>query len=123
MQVCNVVMGGNLYRPARPTAQVNNHNLPDILEAHQVSITEQSLLHRVTGATNACDQPASPGGQAAGPWPKATAVSEEGIIEAIGFEDGRPALCVQWHPENLAGTDKRHQALFDWLVQAAKDRK
>ncbi|NLX83286.1 MAG: gamma-glutamyl-gamma-aminobutyrate hydrolase family protein [Clostridiales bacterium] len=125
MQVCNVITGGSLYQDL-PTQrpEVNNHDLPDRLEAHQVTIAEGSLLNRVTKATQ---MPVTSRHHQAvkqlGHGLRAVAFSEEGIIEAVEFEDGRPALCVQWHPENLSGTDKRHQALFDWLVRAAEERK
>ena len=125
LQVCNTVMGGSLYQDlASQLPKVNNHDVQDVLEAHQVTITENTLLHQLTKAVRlpvtsrhhqAIKQVA--------PGLKVCAVSEDGVIEAVEFEDGRAALCVQWHPENLAPTDPRHQALFDWLVKAAGQRK
>ena len=55
------------------------------------------------------------------------ATTPDGCVEA--FESapagGRPGqvLAVQWHPEVDAATNSRHQALFDWLVGAARDHR
>ncbi len=54
---------------------------------------------------------------------RVSAHSEDGLIEAVEFEDGYPALALQWHPENLAGTRADQQALFHWLVGMAEQRK
>jgi len=125
LQVCNTVMGGTLYQdlPSQ-LPKVDSHEVPDILEAHQVNITPGTLLHRLTQAerlpvTSRHHQAI----KQVAPGLLVSAVSEDGVIEAVEFEDGRAALCVQWHPENLAPTDPRHQALFDWLVKAADERK
>lgn len=46
---------------------------------------------------------------------RATAWSPDGVIEAV---EGPGMLGVQWHPERLTKTDKRHLAPFAWVVQA-----
>jgi putative glutamine amidotransferase len=43
-----------------------------------------------------------------------TAWSPDGVIEAI---EGPGLLGVQWHPERMTGTDRRHLAAFSWVVQ------
>lgn len=47
-----------------------------------------------------------------------SARAPDGVIEAVEVPDHRFALGVQWHPERLAGSDARHQALFDAFVAA-----
>jgi putative glutamine amidotransferase len=50
-----------------------------------------------------------------------SAVSPDGMIEAIEMA-GRPfVLGVHWHPERLAASDLRHRKLFEALVQAAAE--
>jgi len=44
---------------------------------------------------------------------RATAWSDDGVIEAI---EGDDALGIQWHPERLLDSDARHLAAFRWLV-------
>ncbi len=124
IQVVNVALGGSLYQDL--PSQLNpgvNHSQPDTLLAHRVSLAEGSLLHTLTGAASlevtsrhhqAVKEPA--------PGLMVTALSEDGVIEALEYEDGRPMLCVQWHPENLAKSNPAHQSLFDWLVREAERR-
>lgn len=124
LQVCNVAMGGSLYQDL--SSQMKDslpHAMPERLQAHQVSLEPGSLLESIVGGApltvtsrhhQAIKQVAH--------GLKACAWSRDGVIEAVEFEDGRPGLCVQWHPENLSATDPRHQALFDWLVGMAKER-
>jgi putative glutamine amidotransferase len=51
-----------------------------------------------------------------GPQLRATAWSEDGVIEAV---EGSGVLGVQWHPERLANHDARHLAPFIWLLESA----
>ncbi|NLW21364.1 MAG: gamma-glutamyl-gamma-aminobutyrate hydrolase family protein [Clostridiales bacterium] len=124
LQVCNVALGGSLYQdlPAQLRPGID-HQQPEVLVAHEVRVEDNSLLRRVTGTghlpvTSRHHQAI----KALAPGLVVSARSGDGIIEAVEFENGHPGLCVQWHPENLAGEDSRHQALFDWLAQAAAER-
>jgi putative glutamine amidotransferase len=51
----------------------------------------------------------------------ATASASDGVIEAIEDPSLPFWVAVQWHPENLGGTD--HDALFAGLVAAAQKRR
>ncbi|MCA9935381.1 MAG: gamma-glutamyl-gamma-aminobutyrate hydrolase family protein [Ardenticatenaceae bacterium] len=51
----------------------------------------------------------------------AVAHAPDGLIEGIEIPDHPYAIGVQWHPEDLAPTTPAMQALFDGLVQAARD--
>ncbi|MDR3360403.1 MAG: gamma-glutamyl-gamma-aminobutyrate hydrolase family protein [Bifidobacteriaceae bacterium] len=46
-----------------------------------------------------------------------SAVSPDGVVEAVEFKDRRPVLAVQRHPEDTV--DRHAHALFGWLVAAA----
>lgn len=50
-----------------------------------------------------------------GPGLQATAWGDDGVIEAVEAE---LLLGVQWHPERLFASDRRHLAAFAWLVTA-----
>jgi putative glutamine amidotransferase len=52
----------------------------------------------------------------------ATAVSPDGVIEAMEMPGKRFALSVQWHPEDLAADDSKMQALFNAFVTACAER-
>ena len=47
---------------------------------------------------------------------RATAWSDDGVIEAIEADD---VLGIQWHPERLLDLDARHLAPFRWLLEAS----
>ncbi len=124
LQVLNVALGGSLYQdlPSQLSLPVS-HFQPDNLLAHHIFPKEGSLLQSLTQVTSlevnsrhhqAIRELAS--------GLKASAFSGDGLIEAVEFEDSRPALCVQWHPENLSKNSPAHQALFDWLVRASEQR-
>jgi putative glutamine amidotransferase len=125
IQVCNVALGGTLYQDL--PSQLNSsimHQQTGILHAHQVQVAEGSLLKSIVKSetlpvTSRHHQSIKQVAQGL----KVSAISEDGVIEAVEFTDDRPGLCVQWHPENLAKGDERQQALFDWLVSMAKKHK
>ena len=48
------------------------------------------------------------------------ATSDDGIIEAVYAPEQTFVIGTQWHPERLAAEHTEHQALFDRLVQAAR---
>ncbi len=57
------------------------------------------------------------------PGLRPVAWSEDGVIEAMEPEDASwPLLAVQWHPENLVGTEPAARSLFGELVSAASTR-
>ena len=49
-----------------------------------------------------------------------TALSEDGIVEAIEKPDAKFCLGVQWHPEWLSAADPAMQGLFDAFVAACR---
>lgn len=123
-QVCNVAMGGSLYQDLAAQRVTNiPHQQTGVRSAHLVSIQEGSLLHQITGTTRL---PVTSRHHQAikelAPGLVVSARSDDGVIEAVELTGGQPGLCLQWHPENLAGDDKRQQALFDWLVLEAGKR-
>lgn len=122
MQVLAVVLGGTIHQHYEETS------VPHADNPHEVDVVPGTLLERVvgrgalTGWSNhhqACDL--LPAGMLLG------ATTPDGCVEA--FESapagGCPGqfLAVQWHPEVDAATEPRHQALFDWLVGAARDHR
>ncbi len=124
IQVLNVALGGSLYQdlPSQMSLPAS-HFQPDSLSAHRVFAKESSLLQSLVQVTSL--EVTSRHHQAIrelAPGLKVSAYSEDGLIEAVEFEDGRPALGVQWHPENLSKDSPAHQALFDWLVRASEQR-
>jgi len=126
IQVLNVAMGGDLI--ADIPSQVDGgfeHFVTGngaALQPHQAIRLEDGCgLARLFGTTSlkvnslhhqAVATPA--------PGLRPVAWSEDGVIEAMEPEDATwPLLAVQWHPENLVGTEPAARTLFDELVAAA----
>ena len=121
VQVFNVVAGGTLYQdlPSQYPGSMQ-HTRTEVREAHTVKVEKGTLLHRVTGqeiltVTSRHHQSV----KVPAPGLRVSARADDGVIEAVEFENGYPAIGVQWHPENLTATDPAHMALFHWLVREA----
>jgi putative glutamine amidotransferase len=126
IQVLNVALGGSLYQDLEtqiPGSEKHDWypgHARDRL-SHMVAITPQTRLAEILEESvvpvNSLHHQAikciAPGLIAAGRTP-------DGIIEAVEAEAHPFALGVQWHPEELAPTDRRAQRLFDALVEACK---
>jgi putative glutamine amidotransferase len=126
MQLTNVAFGGSLYQDFRFEKEFIDHTLKGSTRyrrRHPVIIKEGSKLLGVIGRTKIMTNTdhhqmvkrIAPGFVATA-WSK-----RDGVIEAIESRDKHYFLCVQWHPELVR--DRNSQALFDSLVQAAREFK
>ena len=121
IQVLNAAMGGSLYQDLPSQLRLPlAHAQTGVSEAHQAVLEKDSLIYSLMQAeTVTVNSRHHQAVKDVAPGLKTSAKSQDGIVEALEFIDGRPALAVQWHPENLAGANPLHQALFDWLVREA----
>ena len=124
MQLLNVILEGTLYQDlAAQVAPPVEHNQPGEMQAHAVSLVPDTLLRRITGLdsfpVNSRHHQAV---DVLGKGLRVSARSEDGLIEAVEFENDYPGLALQWHPENLARDRADQQALFHWLVGVAEQR-
>jgi putative glutamine amidotransferase len=123
IQTLNVALGGTLIQdiPAEvPKAGQHFSHEREIALVHTIDIQADSLLAKVLGATQMAvnswhhqavrDVPASL---------RVSARARDGVIEGLEAADGRPALAVQFHPEECCGQYPVFQRLFDWLVTEA----
>jgi len=122
-QLLNVLLGGTLYQHipdevegALEHEQKNPRDQP----GHEVTVTEGSLLYRITGAaTLSVNSAHHQAAKSVGPGVVVDARSRDGVIE--GIEDPRYKFClgVQWHPEYFvsAGDAK----IFAAFVAAAAE--
>ncbi len=124
-QLLNIALGGDLIVdiPTQvPTAM--NHRRTDLKgeKVHEVKLTADSILAKVTGArtlgVNSTHHQSV--GRVAGPL-RVTAQSSDGIIEAMELK--RPGLlpyllAVQFHPERLADRFQEFGQLFKSFVSA-----
>ena len=141
VQVLNVALGGTLVQdvslvsaghPSDPgwarwkeveAASVAGLPVPPH-PRHEISILPSSLLARALGATSievssfhhqAIDRVGS--GLSVVAWS-----ADDGLPEAVELP-GRPVLAVQWELQEEWRVDPRFAAVFDWFVDAARERR
>ncbi len=128
-QLLNVALEGDLIVDIPTQAPgALNHNRPDAKDAvvHKVALTRDSVLTKIAGkqmlGVNSSHHQAV--GRVATPL-RVTAVSPDGIIEALELADGEAArspflLAVQFHPERLFDRHREHLELFRSFTRACK---
>jgi putative glutamine amidotransferase len=128
IQILNVACGGNLYQDV--TAQVPGALKHDHFPtperpsrkylAHDVTVARDSRLAHILGETvvpvNSMHHQAI---KALAPNLAPTAVAPDGIIEGVEGTIGRYLIGVQWHPEELTGTQPGMARLFRSFTDAA----
>ena len=110
-QGINVALGGSLYQDIaqeRPGSIVHMRKDSPYEGVHKVKLAGGSRLQEAYGAADICVNSLHHQGiKKLGEGLRATAVSEDGIVEGI---EGDRILAVQWHPEALEGP------FFDYIV-------
>jgi putative glutamine amidotransferase len=118
LQVVNVARGGTLHpEMARLAGAASDHRH----RVHHVTAAPDSLLAEVAGRKLeiSCYHHRCVDALGAGLHP--VAVAEDGVVEAVELDGARGwFLGVQWHPEDGAARLPAQQAVFDGLVDAAR---
>lgn len=126
-QVLNVAMGGTLYEDLLDQmAGAEKHAYFDHPHRdhtpHTVEISDGTRLAKIMGAQKA--RPVNSlhhqGIRELGDQLTVTAVSPDGVIEAIEIPEHRFAVGVQWHPEELQANDSEMAGLFKAFIEACK---
>lgn len=121
IQLINVGLGGSLYQDLPSQLKPEKEHSQKNASAHMVRLEPDTLIRRIIGLdqipVNSRHHQAV---KRPGKGLRISSYSEDGVIEAIEFENGYPGLGVQWHPENLAKERTDQQALFHWLVGMAE---
>lgn len=125
IQVFNVLLGGSLYQdvPSQLGTAVK-HRAEVVGEAamHTITVCGNTPLAKLTGDSvinvnsfhhQAIKMPA--------PGLEIMAKAEDGVVEAVYLPEKSFAVAVQWHPELMYKSDKNALALFEALVEAAKE--
>ena len=127
-QLINVAFGGQLICDIRSqfSTKLNHQRLDRACElVHEVSITPGSFFAKLTKRTtlgvNSSHHKAVQ--VTAEPF-VATALSPDGLVEAMELKPGGPKLpyffSVQFHPERLARQHPEHHAIFTSFVKACR---
>lgn len=126
-QFINVSMGGSLYQDIyKQKKNVNGHNPNDIKRDelyHSVKIIKDSILFSIFEKediyVNSFHHQAI---KQLGDGLRISALSSDGIIEAIESNDGL-IMGVQWHPEDLTAKYEEFIKLYKYFAKKCEDNK
>jgi putative glutamine amidotransferase len=132
MQLINVAAGGTLYQDlAEQMPGAIKHDYFPFMGrgfardffAHSVQVAPGTRLARLVGAgALKVNSMHHQGVKTLGRGLRPTAVSPDGLVEAVELDGDAYALAVQWHPEALTDADDRSRALFEDFVEAARGK-
>lgn len=143
LQSLNVFRGGSLiqdipdYLPEQLRARVNHSAGRAVEVAHMAKIEERSRLAKILGKHGAFERnragnvPLIPvnsshhqSAESIGNGLRVVArCPQDGIVEALeGTDPQHFVLAVQWHPERSVSLDDNSRAIFEALIEAAKQR-
>ncbi len=126
-QLLNIALGGSIYqdlptmydqKPLLKHSILTNRELP----AHDAKIVSGTLLHKVLGCervgVNSRHHQAI---RRVAPSLRVSALSDDGVVEAVESYPTHKIMGVQWHPENMAtkGDSPEMKRLFSHFVAEA----
>ncbi len=123
IEILNVTLGGALYQDiALQFGDTLKHPCYDIpaSDAHAMHYLPGTLLRSVIGLDESMvNSRHHQAVKKVAPGLKISAQAPDGLVEGLEAEDGRPIMCVQWHPESLQCRLPEQLRLFKWLVREA----
>jgi putative glutamine amidotransferase len=120
MQIFNVLCGGTLVQHL-PNAEAHHHRFstPEHRVLHSVETVDGTRLDAICGSRRfIVNSRHHQGVNSIGAGLTVSAVSSDGIVEAIERLDKRFALAVQWHPEDRFASVIQDRAILDSFVSA-----
>lgn len=125
IQVMTAAFGGKLYQDIYKEAAATLKHSQDTerhVATHTIHITSSSLLQRIFGTealpVNTFHHQAV---KEAAPGFTVSALSPDGLIEAVESTEHKSMIGVQWHPEcMILGGDQSMIPLFEWFVGEAR---
>ncbi len=123
-QLINVYFGGTLYQDIKSQhkgAMNHKQSTPSDKPSHSIKIYPSTKLSKIIGggslmANSTHHQSIK---KVAGGF-KASAVAEDGIIEAIEYNGNAFIMGIQWHPENLYHREPRFKNIFIEFIGESK---
>ena len=122
-QVLNVSCGGTLhqdtsYATDSPILNKQESHLSE--KCHPVYIEENSIIHEIFGDSYIVNSAHHQAVKDIAPNFKKTAISPDGIIEAIEMITKPFVVGIQWHPEMMAANDSTTLDLFKKFIYSCK---
>lgn len=124
IQVMMAALGGKLYQDIYKEASAtlkHSQKAERYVPTHTVRLASSSLLEQLFGTAqlpvNSFHHQAV---KEVAPGFAVTAISPDGLIEAVESTTCKSMIGVQWHPEcMILGGDRSMMPLFEWLVKEA----
>lgn len=125
IQVMTAALGGKLYQDIYKEASATIKHSQDTerhVATHTVRIAQESLLYKIFGTevvpVNSFHHQAV---REAAPGFAVSALSPDGLFEAVESTGHKSMMGVQWHPEcMILGGDRSMMPLFEWVVGEAR---
>ncbi len=125
-QILNVQQGGTMYQDiysqhGDSTIKHNQEAAKDYL-SHKVTVTEGTKLHEILGETEVRTNSFH---HQANKYPaeslQVSAMTEDGIIEAVESTKHDFVIGVQWHPEGTYLADEASKKIFRAFIKSAAE--
>ena len=121
-QLMNVYCGGTLHQCIKDFQKCKHSDFPNrAKDTHAVTVTPDTKLRQILGVdscrVNSMHHQAA---DAIAPGLIVSAVSEDGIVEALESKDHPFFLGIQWHPEHMAAKDAAQMNIFRAFVKACR---
>lgn len=128
IQVINAALGGTNYQDIHTQMEgiriKHSQDQDRRYPSHQVSLTKGSLLEKFFGEELAVNSFHHQACKEAAPGMKVTAMSTDGVIEAIESTEFKSIMGVQWHPETyILRNSTEMLPIFEWLIQESAEFK
>lgn len=107
-QLINIVFGGDMYQHIESASRHTSGAETDLV--HKVVAEEDSILYKLYGKEFSVNSHHHQAINNVAEGFKITAVSDDGVIEAIQHEK-LPVFGVQWHPERMCFNAKREDTV------------
>lgn len=125
-QVMNVAFGGTLYQDIatqHPSARMIHRVKAENVVHHNIDIKEGTLLYELLGPKAGVNTSHHQAVKDLAPGFVISALSEDGVVEAIELPDKSCVYAVQFHPESfVAEGNNSLLPLFTHLVKSASKR-
>lgn len=122
-QILNIALGGTLYQDLSymDGCYIKHHQQSkDGAASHTLTITENSILHKILGDSIICNSFHHQAIKDLAPGFKSTAYSKDNVIEAIEKYDEEFVVGVQFHPEIMTTYgDNNMLKLFQAFIKAS----
>ena len=128
IQIINAALGGTNYQDIRTQMEgiriKHSQDQDRRYPSHQVSITDGSILAKLFGTELAVNSFHHQACKTAAPCLTVTAMSTDGVIEAVESNEFKSILGVQWHPETYILRNSTDMLpIFEWLVSESAEFK